>query len=137
MFQDKSARKVYLNENTLKILDEYKNEHGVSRSSAIDKIVREHKELKTRLDKNVIDKMADAIYERFNNDLVRIRLGANAADKNTQILLEMLNLSMLHQQAHTKFKPTEVLDTPVYVEATEHVTNRIAKYKQRKDSKNT
>lgn len=133
----KNETKMHLDDETFLYLDEYRKEHQLTRTAAIETIVKEHKNLNNKNNEHIMEMMADKVYERLNNDLVRIRLGANAADKNTQILLEMLNLLILKQEAHLKFKPTEVLDTPVYVQATEHVTNRIAKYKQRKDSKNT
>lgn len=126
-----------LTRKTIGYIQRFKEENDCTSSEAVDRIVFEHKnrEIREQQAKHFSETMADKIYERFHKDLVRIRLGTNAADKNTQILLEMLNILMTNQKAHTKFMPTEKLDTPVLVQAKEHVTRRIAKYKQRKDSK--
>lgn len=103
---------------------------------ALDAILEEHKELK----KNhwnlqyISHTVAEIVNERISNELNRVRLGTNNTDRNTQILIELLQgLMQLRNVDHI---PTTDMYKPEFLEHTEKIIKeRISHQKQRKHSK--
>ena len=80
------------------------------------------------------EKMKKAISimeERFLNILTRIRLAANGAERNSMVLLEMINSTAITY--NIPFISTEEKTSATLRQAQETVRNRIANYKQRSD----
>lgn len=81
-------RKNYrLNEETVAYILKVSKEQNISQERAVDLIVKEHR----KANKTSVMLVAEAIGDYLRKDLVRIRLGTNTADRNTQVLLEMMN----------------------------------------------
>lgn len=86
------------------------------------------------------EEMADKFLEKFDdkykNFMTRVRLSSRSADVNSQIQLELWNMSML-QKKLTKddFVMTEDMESPVMRKAKEGVKARIERFKLAKDSK--
>lgn len=103
---------------------------------ALDVILEEHKELKKKHWnlQYISHTVAEIVNERISNELTRVRLGTNNTDRNTQILIELLQGYMELQ--NVQHIPTTDMYKPEFLSHTEEVVrSRITKMKQRKDSK--
>lgn len=76
-----------LKKETIDYIEKVAKDKNISRQAAVDFIADEHK----KSNKTSVMLVAEAIGEYLRKDLVRIRLGTNNADKNSQILIELLN----------------------------------------------
>lgn len=72
--------------------------------------------------------------EENQKQMTRIRLASNGADVNVQVLLEVLNTLCWKLQTND-FRSTDQMMHPVVEEAQKTVKDRIARFKQAKDSK--
>ena len=116
-----------------------------SASEAVERIVREHKQNSKnnfRLDHIVdgvtreVTNSVDALLKNsIAKEITKVRLGTNNADRNTQILIELLQGSMQNQNIE------QVITTKDYKpefmnEVEELIQERITKKKQKKDTTN-
>jgi len=117
-------------------LEDYQitNDFG-NMSETLDVILQEHKELK----KNnwnlqyITHTVATRVNETISNELNRVRLGTNNADRNTQILIELLQGFM--QMQNIEHIMTTDMHKPVFLtDAESLVQEKITMMKQRKDS---
>lgn len=107
-----------------------------SKSAALNNILKEHKELsKNNWNLQYISHtVAEIVNERISNELNRVRLGTNNTDRNTQILIELLQGFM--QLRNVKHIPTTDMYKPEFLEHTENtIKERITHQKQRKHSR--
>lgn len=134
-----------LNENHISYIDDVKEEGYSNRSDALISILNEHKELKYRLfDLNYIVnqfkyEMSNLIQEEykrnFETELKRIRLGTNNADRNTQILIELLQGFMIMKNVN-QIPTTKDFKAQFLKDVEQLIKDRITHLKQKKDSKN-
>lgn len=115
-----------------------------SASEALERIIREHKKNDKdnfRLDyivesvtNEVTKSVQIALKQSISNEVNRVRLGTNNVDRNTQILIELLQGFM--QNENIEHIITTKDNKPMFInEAEELVQERISKQKQRKDTK--
>ncbi|MGE8081241.1 hypothetical protein [Peribacillus loiseleuriae] len=104
-------------------------------SETLDAISQEHKELK-KYNRNlqyISHTVATQVIETISNELNRIRLGTNNADRNTQILIELLQGFL--QMQNIEHTMTTDIHKPVFLtDAESLVQEKITMMKQRKDS---
>jgi len=104
-------------------------------SAALDIIISEHR----NNNGDQINAMADIIVKKietkYSNLFTRLRLGTGTADKNSQIIIEILN-SLVFNLEFTKAFTTDVVPTDIILESQDTVKKRIERYKQIKDNKN-
>lgn len=118
------------------LLEDYMiiNDYG-NIGEALDAMIAEHKELSTKTWnlQYVTNTVASHVNHVISEELKRILLGINNTDRNTQILIELLQGYM--QAENIKGIFTTDMNTPEFFERTKKVVNeRITKQKQRKDS---
>ena len=118
-----------MNKTTKKVID-YAKQENISQGKALDHIVETFFAKENSMTKEI----ADAVYDRFNKDLVRIRLGTNNSDKNSQVLLEMLN-SMVINLGHYNFGSTDEVPSDIFNDSKGHVTKRIEHFKLSKQNR--
>ncbi|HDR4863080.1 hypothetical protein AB3U43_01020 (plasmid) [Bacillus cereus] len=85
---------ITLDEETDTYIKDYMEEHNIRyNGEAIVRICREHQASKnTEWSLNYISEIVSKnLHDVLKNELTKIRLGANSADRNTQILIELLN----------------------------------------------
>ncbi|MDX6154510.1 hypothetical protein [Marinococcus sp. PL1-022] len=133
----KQRKNYMLSEQTIAYIDKVKEQQGISASAALHQIVEEHRDQEWRqeLSNYLIDKVADEVQDRLHDDLKKIRIGANTADRKTSILLEVMNVLMIHHDLKDYVSTAETL-SPVLDGADEYIADTISKAKQRKDSRN-
>lgn len=125
---------ITISQSTREYIDYVKKEHNLrSLSQAVDYIVQQERK------NDNVDVLADRILEKlkdkYENMFTRIRLGVNTADKNSQIMIEILN-SMIYSLGVNQCYDTDIIKTDVVRDSENIIKNRIAHYKQIKDSKN-
>ncbi|PDZ83408.1 hypothetical protein CON93_21510 [Bacillus toyonensis] len=85
---------ITLDEETDTYIKDYMEEHNIRyNGEAIVRICREHQASKnTEWSLNYISEIVSKnLHDVLKSELTKIRLGANNADRNTQILIELLN----------------------------------------------
>ena len=122
-----------LNEDTIKIIEKFaeKNTRG-NATEALEKIVTEYANKdNVKIEDSFIQMLSLSLLEKMKPDLTRIRLGSNGADKNTQIILELIN-GLYNHLGITSLVSTEDFKMPPIEKAETVVKNRIAYYRSLK-----
>ena len=122
-----------MTDTAIEYIDKHAEKHGLTKTDSIEKIIREHKNQSQSEIDIIANSVIDKFEEKYSNFFTRLRLATNFTDKNTQILLEMMNSLCFSLDA--KLMISSVLKTPVFEGAEEEITQKIAKYKQIKDNK--
>lgn len=120
---------MYLLEDTIQYIENYGKENGgLKIGQALEKIIEEHKKLSNRY----IDDIANAVVDKLHNDLVRIRLGTNTADRNTKVILELLNHVFIDKEFKKEYKnfiTTEKYKSKSLIEAEAAVKKQVDTYR--------
>lgn len=122
-----STRKEFrLTEFEINYIAEYARSHSCTETSAVKKIIKEHSETnETSASAFLIQEIVDGINESFHKVFTRIRLGVNNADKNSQILLELINSIYANNPDYFYVERTQEATN----QATETVRKRIENYR--------
>lgn len=100
-------------------------------SEALDLIIREHRANSDMSTEILIRLIGDRISENLKYDLRGIKKSSNETDKNTQILIELLN-GFFVKQGYTTLPTTEDLKCRAIGTTTEFVERRIASQRVKK-----
>lgn len=87
-------RQVTMDQETEDYIKDYMEEHGIRYTGeAMGRICKEHEAAKnTEWSLNYVTEVVSKnLHDVLKRELTKIRLGANSADRNTQILIELLN----------------------------------------------
>jgi electron transfer flavoprotein alpha subunit len=130
----RKRKNLYFDEATVQFVEQYKNSnHLPSFTSALGSIIDEYRHshdipatelIVHELAKQVAHELKDAL----SDTLTRIRLGTNNADRNSDIIILLLNTLLGYQQYTSLIKD----DTPQLAEAKKIEKERIAEFRQRK-----
>ena len=126
----KHRKEFLLDESTIAYLDKYKDEkHCQSLTAALTGIVNEHRH-RNNIDTTavVIQQIAEKVTDLLSDKLTRLRLGVNNADRNSDIIIMLINSLIAYQ----KFTSLVTDDTPQLAKAKEIEKARIANFRQRK-----
>lgn len=144
----KKQRRFTISEHTFDYLEDYAYKNNIpyaSISTALENIVDEHKnqdENEFKLN-HVIDKISDEVVKSvqiefkksISNEINKVRLGTNNVDRNTQILIELLQGYMQSRNVNHILSTDD--NFPPFLEKTNQlIKERITVQKQKKDSKN-
>lgn len=81
-----------ISDNAISYIKKYKEINKFpSQSNALEKIIEEHKEFTRATRKQEIDELANKLSKKVVENLKGMKLGIDNTDRNTQILIEMLN----------------------------------------------
>ena len=128
-----SIKGVRLTQEEKSIVESIQNEQQLSDFSKavcyiLHDYLRQQEEIQNLQQKN------QKLEEANQKQMTRIRLASNGADVNGQVVVEVLNTLCWQFQA-SEFHSTEQMLHPVIEEAQITVKDRIARFKQAKDSK--
>ncbi|PRD03993.1 hypothetical protein CQ058_30775 [Bacillus sp. MYb56] len=87
-------RQVTMDQETEDYINDYMEEHGIRYTGeAMGRICKEHEAAKnTEWSLNYITEVVSKnLHDVLKSELTKIRLGSNSADRNTQVLIELLN----------------------------------------------
>ena len=109
------------------ILEIKEKNHLSSQTAALEQIILEHKNKPKHLE--LIDNIADEIEARFKDVLTGIRLASRFADKNVQIILEMLNTLCINRGLEDAYL-TDTVPSGAYEDSKNAVEERIKNYRE-------
>lgn len=133
---NKEKKELTLYKENIEYIKKVKSEQGLrSMSAAVDYIIMQHRKMTDEQTDSVAEKLLSKIEEKYKNMFTRLRLGVTTADKNSQVMLEILN-SIILNLSMDKMYDTDILESNIVKESKDTVKNRIEKYKQLKDNKN-
>jgi len=126
--------KLSLNEETKQYIQAYMEENNIGfTGEAIAQICKEHKEAKSNewSLKYISEVVSNNLHQVLKDELTKIRLGANSADKNTQILIEYMNGLFFHH-GFDGLMTTDLQELDSTKVAKEAVEKRIANQRQKR-----
>lgn len=89
---EKQNKHFYIDKYLLDYLKEVKENNNLSSmNQAINLVLKEHKEKSDTTTEQMIKIIASEVAKALKSDLVKVIKGINSADRNTQIVMEMLN----------------------------------------------
>ncbi|MBS7131865.1 MAG: hypothetical protein E7A11_18785 [Clostridium sp.] len=129
----KIKRNFSIEKNTFDYLNDIQRENSNinSMSSAIDFIAMEHKSKSDTTIEQMIKIIASEVARELKCDLVKIIKGINSADRNTQIVMEMLN-GLFIKNSVGEILVSSVVKSEGLEIAEEAVRKRISKSRVRK-----
>ncbi|SFM47572.1 hypothetical protein [Salibacterium qingdaonense] len=132
MKEQNPAIRLRLTKESRAYIERYAEENNiVYNNRTINKIIEEHKQMKEEQTSSLASSISQEVSNQINKEIRRIRLGTNNTDRNTQILLELLN-GMFVNQSIDDIVTTADMETNAYRTATQHVQKRIEHQQQRR-----
>ncbi|MFS8602649.1 hypothetical protein LRO89_08605 [Priestia megaterium] len=131
---EKYRHKVTVDEETEAYIQEYMKEHKLRfASEAIIDICEKYRKIQEQewSLKYISEVVSNSLHDVIKEELTRIRLGTNSADKNTQILIEYMNGLFFHH-GFDGLMTTELQELDSTKVAKETVEKRIAHQRQKK-----
>ena len=130
----KVRRVLKLEKDTDDYLMVFKEEHKIRYNGvALAQIFKEHKEAKQQewSLRYITEVVTKHLHEVLKEELTKIRLGTNSADKNTQMLIEFMNGIYEHEQ-YQGVCTTDIAETEATKHIREVVEEKIAHKRQKK-----
>ena len=118
-------RKIYmLSKKNLEYIEEVKEKNNLKyNSEALDLIIREHRQNSDITTEAMIKLIAKEVSEQIKLDFKGIKKASNDTDRNTQILLEMINGFFVISE-YGRLATTEDVIAPALTRASEIVDKR-------------
>ena len=130
--EKRNKKMIYLTDTELGYIEELmKQRHSSSFSSVIREIIHEHEK---GLSSSPADAVWDAFEKRYGRQITRIRLGVNTADRNSQVIIKLLN-SFFLENGNTVYTDDKEGESIYLMNAKEELKKEIARYKQLKDER--
>lgn len=135
------VKRMRLTKEAVEYIDQYTEEKAISRkhkNQTINIIIQEHKEMlqekewKDQLEKSLSENIAKEISKGVKKEVSRILLGVNNTDRNTQVLIELINGMMINNNQKS-ILTTEEVEAEGLVSAREKVAADIKNQKQKRD----
>lgn len=126
----KKRKTIYYDQSSIEYVEKFRDEHHLPNfSSSVAAIIDEHKHRNDiPATKILMDGIAKQVAAELSDTLTRIRLGANNADRNSDIILMLLNTLC----SYSDFKTLITEETPQLTKAREIEKDRIAHFRQKK-----
>lgn len=145
--KEKRVKRYYLEEEWINYIEEYKDVRNIHyESNAVQIMLNEHKNwsnnifdlrfIVDELKKELLLEISNAVAKNVAEELQRVRLGTNNTDRNTQILIELLQGLMFDQNIQV-IATTDEFKPDFLSQAEQVVHERIINLKEKKHSKNT
>lgn len=129
MHENKVQKHYYLKERTIEYIEKYKELNKVpTLSGALDNIIEEHRNIsKEKIDSayEILSRdISEQIKSCFEGELKKIKFSSRSSDKNSQIILELLNCILAN---NLEYKDLLISDfkSPVVKKAEKEVENEI------------
>lgn len=134
--ENKKQVGIRLSQNDIDYIMQIKNENSLnSMTKAFEFILREHQAQHLKQNEAIANLVMEKFESKYGNVLTRIRLASNSADKNIQIIMEILNSLFYSTFENIKFVPTDIITSQIIKESTEKINKKIAYFKQLKNNK--
>ncbi|CAI8812831.1 hypothetical protein CN568_26580 [Bacillus pseudomycoides] len=134
MKENEVKRVFTIDEETDHYFRAYMEEHQIRYNGvALAKMCRDHEQAKQQewSLRYITEVVTKHLHEVMKEELTKIRLGTNSADKNTQMLIEFMNGIYEHEQ-YQGVCTTDIAETEATKHIREVVEERIAHKRQKK-----
>ena len=129
---EKQYKHFYIDKEFLDYLCEIKKTNNLSSmNQAINLVLKEHKEKSDTTTEQMIKIIANEVAKELKGELTKIIKGINSADRNTQIIMEMLN-GLFIKNSVGEILVSNVVKSEGLEMAEEAVRKRISKSRVRK-----
>lgn len=113
-----------LSENSIEYISEVKEENNLKyNSDALELIIREHKSNSDAGADYIIKYISESIKDLMKSELKKIKIASNNSDKNTEILIELLNGFFVKSNLG-KLATTDMIESEAVKHAREKVIKR-------------
>jgi hypothetical protein len=132
--EEKARLRLSVNPEVLDYIEEIKEEQNLSfNGDAVSFLVADHKRLKKeQWSLNyVAEVVSHNLHEALKEELTRVRLGTNNTDRNTQIIMEVLNGMMINDNVEN-IMTTDQLESDGLKTAKNTIQERIENKRQRR-----
>lgn len=128
----KENKKLYLSKKYWDFIEEYKVKNGFDyRSQAVEHLIDSYKKNNDITTDYIIDLVAKRVLEEINPSFRRILSSLNSSDKNSKIILEMLNGKFIKEDTGIIFsideKKSPALEKAERIVSEKIVSQRISK----------
>ena len=122
-----------LTDPDIEYIDRVKTERGLPNASmALREIIREHESMSSP---SVASSVWDEFEKRYGSKMTRIRLGVNTADRNSKVIIKMLN-SFFMENGNVVWTSEKETESAYLALARQELKDEIGYYKQLKDNRN-
>ncbi len=130
----KKQKHYYISQETINYIEEYKSKNkNATVSSALENIILEHKTNSSLTSDYVYDVISKKLSEHIKSELNSMIHSSRSADKNSQVLIEIMNAFIFNTtSADFKDITTSKFSTSTLEVAKEEVENRILREKAKK-----
>ena len=129
----KKSKSFRLNPDTIDFLQDYATANHISEGQAIEKLVEKYKS-GLNMKQEIAEVVSEIFAEENRKTFTRIRLASSTADKNIQILMEMMNTLLVVIGASEHAYTSRISKTKTWEQCEDVIKMRIAEYKQKKDN---
>lgn len=131
MRESKSSKHYYITNKSIKYIEKYKEDNNIPTvSGALDNIIKEHQDVSKEKINSAYEILSRDISEQikscFSEELKKIKISSRASDKNTQIMLQLLNCILYN---NLEWQDILISDckTPILEKAEKEIENEIRK----------
>ena len=122
---NRKEKHYWVTEKNIEYIEEVKDKNNLKyNSEALDLIIREHRQNSDITTEAMIKLIAKEVSEQIKLDFKGIKKASNDTDRNTQILLEMINGFFVISE-YGRLATTEDVIAPALTNATDIVDKRI------------
>ncbi|MEK4306879.1 hypothetical protein [Oceanobacillus sp. FSL K6-0251] len=128
------AKRLRISKESYDYMMKYAEENNIARDNrVINHIIQDHKEM-NNIDSqkgDLISSISEGISKEINKEIRRIRLGTNNTDRNTQVIIELLNGLFLNDDVNDIIT-TDQMETQALTTARDTVQKRIEHLQQKR-----
>ena len=118
-----------LNDETLTYIDDYAKKINLTKTATLEKIISDHRSLEPDASNiKLASDITTGVLEGLSKILTRIRLGVNNADRNSDVIIELLNSLFIFD--NIPFISTDISQADAVVGAMDLIKERIARLRQ-------
>lgn len=122
---NRKEKHYWVTEKNIEYIEEVKEKNNLKyNSEALDLIIREHRQNSDITTEAMIKIIAKEVSEQIKFDIKGIKKSSNDTDRNTQILLELIN-GLFVISEYGRLATTEDIIAPALTNATDIVDKRI------------
>lgn len=127
---------IRLGPSLAKQLETYAKEEDVTETFVFEQALKQYFQNQREEYDRIAERFLELYEEKYKNYMTRVRLAAREADVNSQILLELANSMLFLNSAEGKdFIASDEMEHPMMQNAKHFVKDRIARFKQKNDSR--
>lgn len=95
-----TLKRMRLSEQTIQYIDAFAEQEGFTgarKNVVVEQIIKEHQDMKSKETSFITQEVASTVQKEMRQVLNKILLGTNNTDRNTQVLIELVNGMMVNE----------------------------------------